>query len=82
MMAIEEMNGVDVHCADKIDTFTLNCLTIDKNIIDEFHKDLEQRSHIQKTQSSASHEFQAHFLGKGCRILKICDLVFLQNAPN
>nr|PNR43368.1 hypothetical protein PHYPA_015748 [Physcomitrium patens] len=34
MTAIEEMAGMDILCSDKTGTLTLNCLTVDKSIIE------------------------------------------------
>ncbi|KAL6873411.1 hypothetical protein ACP4OV_013493 [Aristida adscensionis] len=42
MTAIEEMAGMDVLCSDKTGTLTLNKLTVDKNMIEPFVKDLEK----------------------------------------
>ncbi|XP_020257001.1 ATPase 10, plasma membrane-type isoform X1 [Asparagus officinalis] len=40
MTAIEEMAGMDVLCSDKTGTLTLNRLTVDKNLIEVFNKDV------------------------------------------
>ncbi|KAK9742743.1 hypothetical protein RND81_03G194700 [Saponaria officinalis] len=40
MTAIEEMAGMDVLCSDKTGTLTLNKLTVDKNLIEIFPKDV------------------------------------------
>ncbi|KAK3130929.1 hypothetical protein QOZ80_6BG0499780 [Eleusine coracana subsp. coracana] len=42
MTAIEEMAGMDVLCSDKTGTLTLNQLTVDKNMIEPFVKDLDK----------------------------------------
>ncbi|CAL5054002.1 unnamed protein product [Urochloa decumbens] len=42
MTAIEEMAGMDVLCSDKTGTLTLNKLTVDKNMIEPFVKDLDK----------------------------------------
>ncbi|KAH6770068.1 H[+]-ATPase 11 [Perilla frutescens var. hirtella] len=42
MTAIEEMAGMDVLCSDKTGTLTLNKLTVDKNIIEVFVKDVDK----------------------------------------
>ncbi|KAL5698780.1 P-type H(+)-exporting transporter [Ranunculus cassubicifolius] len=42
MTAIEEMAGMDVLCSDKTGTLTLNKLTVDKNMIEVFVKDLDK----------------------------------------
>ncbi|KAL5661001.1 hypothetical protein ACJX0J_028126, partial [Zea mays] len=42
MTAIEEMAGMDVLCSDKTGTLTLNKLTVDKNLIEPFVKDLDK----------------------------------------
>ncbi|XP_051115030.1 plasma membrane ATPase 1-like [Andrographis paniculata] len=42
MTAIEEMAGMDVLCSDKTGTLTLNKLTVDKNIIEVFTKDVDR----------------------------------------
>ncbi|XP_024156109.1 plasma membrane ATPase 2 [Rosa chinensis] len=44
MTAIEEMAGMDVLCSDKTGTLTLNKLTVDKNLIEVFAKDVEKDS--------------------------------------
>ncbi|CAJ1948091.1 unnamed protein product [Sphenostylis stenocarpa] len=41
MTAIEEMAGMDVLCSDKTGTLTLNKLSVDKNIIEVFVKDVD-----------------------------------------
>ncbi|XP_041998620.1 plasma membrane ATPase 2-like isoform X2 [Salvia splendens] len=41
MTAIEEMAGMDVLCSDKTGTLTLNKLTVDKNLIEVFSKDVD-----------------------------------------
>ncbi|XVF86353.1 hypothetical protein PTKIN_Ptkin18bG0032700 [Pterospermum kingtungense] len=41
MTAIEEMAGMDVLCSDKTGTLTLNKLTVDKNLIEVFAKDVD-----------------------------------------
>ncbi|KAI3463448.1 hypothetical protein Pfo_020111 [Paulownia fortunei] len=46
MTAIEEMAGMDVLCSDKTGTLTLNKLTVDKNLIEVFAKDLDKESVI------------------------------------
>ncbi|KAF7845051.1 plasma membrane ATPase 1 [Senna tora] len=42
MTAIEEMAGMDVLCSDKTGTLTLNKLTVDKNLIEVFAKDVDK----------------------------------------
>ncbi|KAF7141287.1 hypothetical protein RHSIM_Rhsim06G0128400 [Rhododendron simsii] len=42
MTAIEEMAGMDVLCSDKTGTLTLNRLTVDRNFIEVFHKDMDK----------------------------------------
>lgn len=42
MTAIEEMAGMDVLCSDKTGTLTLNKLSVDKNLIEVFVKDLDK----------------------------------------
>lgn len=42
MTAIEEMAGMDVLCSDKTGTLTLNKLTVDRNLIEVFTKDVEK----------------------------------------
>ncbi|WOL15241.1 plasma membrane ATPase 1-like [Canna indica] len=42
MTAIEEMAGMDVLCSDKTGTLTLNKLTVDKNLIEVFSRDVSQ----------------------------------------
>ncbi|KAK4389530.1 ATPase 11, plasma membrane-type [Sesamum angolense] len=42
MTAIEEMAGMDVLCSDKTGTLTLNKLTVDKNMIEIFAKDVDR----------------------------------------
>ncbi|KAL9250801.1 ATPase 8, plasma membrane-type-like protein [Drosera capensis] len=42
MTAIEEMAGMDVLCSDKTGTLTLNKLTVDKNLIEVFSKDVNK----------------------------------------
>ncbi|MCO5614680.1 hypothetical protein L7F22_068964 [Adiantum nelumboides] len=42
MTAIEEMAGMDVLCSDKTGTLTLNELSVDKNIIEVFTKDVDR----------------------------------------
>ncbi|KAI8018065.1 Plasma membrane ATPase 4 [Camellia lanceoleosa] len=46
MTAIEEMAGMDVLCSDKTGTLTLNKLTVDKNLIEVFTKDVEKETVI------------------------------------
>ncbi|KAL3639584.1 plasma membrane H+-ATPase [Castilleja foliolosa] len=41
MTAIEEMAGMDVLCSDKTGTLTLNKLTVDKNLIEVFAKEVD-----------------------------------------
>ncbi|KAG9154515.1 hypothetical protein Leryth_014962 [Lithospermum erythrorhizon] len=41
MTAIEEMAGMDVLCSDKTGTLTLNKLTVDKNLIEVFSKQVD-----------------------------------------
>ncbi|XVF47678.1 hypothetical protein PTKIN_Ptkin03bG0129600 [Pterospermum kingtungense] len=42
MTAIEEMAGMDVLCSDKTGTLTLNKLSVDKNLIEVFVKDVDK----------------------------------------
>lgn len=42
MTAIEEMAGMDVLCSDKTGTLTLNKLTVDRNLIEVFPKDMDR----------------------------------------
>ncbi|KAB2613160.1 ATPase 10 [Pyrus ussuriensis x Pyrus communis] len=42
MTAIEEMAGMDVLCSDKTGTLTLNRLTVDRNLVEVFNKDLDK----------------------------------------
>ncbi|ESQ36867.1 hypothetical protein EUTSA_v10002390mg [Eutrema salsugineum] len=42
MTAIEEMAGMDVLCSDKTGTLTLNKLTVDKNLIEVFPKNVDK----------------------------------------
>ncbi|XP_047338434.1 plasma membrane ATPase-like isoform X1 [Impatiens glandulifera] len=42
MTAIEELAGMDVLCSDKTGTLTLNKLTVDKNLIETFAKDIDK----------------------------------------
>ncbi|XP_074556534.1 plasma membrane ATPase 4-like [Curcuma longa] len=42
MTAIEEMAGMDVLCSDKTGTLTLNKLTVDKNLIEVFVKNVDK----------------------------------------
>ncbi|XVE51765.1 hypothetical protein DITRI_Ditri02bG0067100 [Diplodiscus trichospermus] len=42
MTAIEEMAGMDVLCSDKTGTLTLNRLTVDRNLIEVFSKDMDK----------------------------------------
>ncbi|KAK1364000.1 Plasma membrane ATPase [Heracleum sosnowskyi] len=42
MTAIEEMAGMDVLCSDKTGTLTLNKLTVDKNLVEVFAKDMDK----------------------------------------
>ncbi|KAL5537563.1 hypothetical protein UlMin_044661 [Ulmus minor] len=42
MTAIEEMAGMDVLCSDKTGTLTLNRLTVDRNLIEVFNKDMDK----------------------------------------
>ncbi|GJN30490.1 hypothetical protein PR202_gb18799 [Eleusine coracana subsp. coracana] len=42
MTAIEEMAGMDVLCCDKTGTLTLNRLTVDKNLIEVFSKEMDK----------------------------------------
>ncbi|KZV27417.1 ATPase 8, plasma membrane-type [Dorcoceras hygrometricum] len=44
MTAIEEMAGMDVLCSDKTGTLTLNKLTVDKNLIEVFPKNLDKET--------------------------------------
>ncbi|KAJ7963378.1 Plasma membrane ATPase [Quillaja saponaria] len=42
MTAIEEMAGMDVLCSDKTGTLTLNRLTVDRNLIEVFSKNMDK----------------------------------------
>ncbi|KAL6010465.1 ATPase 10, plasma membrane-type [Asimina triloba] len=42
MTAIEEMAGMDVLCSDKTGTLTLNRLTVDRNLIEVFNKEMDK----------------------------------------
>lgn len=42
MTAIEEMAGMDVLCSDKTGTLTLNRLTVDRNLVEVFNKDMDK----------------------------------------
>ncbi|KAF0891285.1 hypothetical protein E2562_009461 [Oryza meyeriana var. granulata] len=42
MTAIEEMAGMDVLCCDKTGTLTLNHLTVDKNLIEVFSREMDK----------------------------------------
>lgn len=42
MTAIEEMAGMDVLCSDKTGTLTLNKLTVDKSLIENFSKNTDK----------------------------------------
>lgn len=42
MTAIEEMAGMDVLCSDKTGTLTLNRLSVDRNLIEVFDKDMDK----------------------------------------
>ncbi|WVZ55730.1 hypothetical protein U9M48_006354 [Paspalum notatum var. saurae] len=42
MTAIEEMAGMDVLCCDKTGTLTLNNLTVDKNLIEVFSREIDK----------------------------------------
>lgn len=42
MTAIEEMAGMDILCSDKTGTLTLNKLTVDKNLIEIFARDMDK----------------------------------------
>lgn len=42
MTAIEEMAGMDILCSDKTGTLTLNKLTVDKNLIEVFARDMDK----------------------------------------
>ncbi|OWM84328.1 plasma membrane ATPase 4-like [Punica granatum] len=46
MTAIEEMAGMDVLCSDKTGTLTLNKLSVDKNLIEVFVKDVDKEGVI------------------------------------
>ncbi|KAL3535030.1 hypothetical protein ACH5RR_003491 [Cinchona calisaya] len=46
MTAIEEMAGMDVLCSDKTGTLTLNKLTVDKQLIEVFPKNMDKDSAI------------------------------------
>ncbi|KAL3528527.1 hypothetical protein ACH5RR_007849 [Cinchona calisaya] len=46
MTAIEEMAGMDVLCSDKTGTLTLNHLTVDRNLIEVFPKDMDKHTVI------------------------------------
>lgn len=53
MTAIEEMAGMDVLCSDKTGTLTLNKLSIDKNLIEVFVKNVE-KDHVMLLAARAS----------------------------
>ncbi|KAJ0074747.1 hypothetical protein Patl1_33879 [Pistacia atlantica] len=42
MTAIEEMAGMDVLCSDKTGTLTLNRLTVDRNLVEVFNKNMDK----------------------------------------
>ncbi|XXG81556.1 hypothetical protein AAC387_Pa09g2155 [Persea americana] len=42
MTAIEEMAGMDVLCSDKTGTLTLNRLTVDRNLIEVFNREIDR----------------------------------------
>ncbi|KAI4329008.1 hypothetical protein L6164_021315 [Bauhinia variegata] len=42
MTAIEEMAGMDVLCSDKTGTLTLNRLTVDRNLIEVFNRNMDK----------------------------------------
>ncbi|KAI4355344.1 hypothetical protein L6164_004125 [Bauhinia variegata] len=42
MTAIEEMAGMDVLCSDKTGTLTLNRLTVDRNLIEVFNRNMDR----------------------------------------
>nr|KJB70024.1 hypothetical protein B456_011G053900 [Gossypium raimondii] len=42
MTAIEEMAGMDVLCSDKTGTLTLNRLTVDRNLVEVFSKNMDK----------------------------------------
>ncbi|KAJ7513349.1 hypothetical protein O6H91_24G001600 [Diphasiastrum complanatum] len=44
MTAIEEMAGMDVLCSDKTGTLTLNKLSVDKNLIEVFSRDMDKET--------------------------------------
>ncbi|XP_073043236.1 ATPase 8, plasma membrane-type [Primulina eburnea] len=44
MTAIEEMAGMDVLCSDKTGTLTLNKLTVDKNLVEVFPKNVDKET--------------------------------------
>ncbi|CAL9749028.1 unnamed protein product [Musa acuminata subsp. burmannicoides] len=46
MTAIEEMAGMDVLCSDKTGTLTLNKLTVDRNLIEVFERDVDREAVI------------------------------------
>ncbi|XP_025603284.1 ATPase 10, plasma membrane-type isoform X1 [Arachis hypogaea] len=42
MTAIEEMAGMDVLCSDKTGTLTLNRLTVDRNLVEVFNRNMDR----------------------------------------
>ncbi|XP_054780666.1 ATPase 10, plasma membrane-type-like [Prosopis cineraria] len=42
MTAIEEMAGMDVLCSDKTGTLTLNRLTVDRNLVEVFNRNMDK----------------------------------------
>ncbi|XP_050135472.1 ATPase 10, plasma membrane-type-like isoform X1 [Malus sylvestris] len=58
MTAIEEMAGMDVLCSDKTGTLTLNRLTVDRNLVEVFNKDLDKDAVIMFAARAARMENQ------------------------
>ncbi|KAJ0984843.1 hypothetical protein J5N97_003199 [Dioscorea zingiberensis] len=63
MTAIEEMAGMDVLCSDKTGTLTLNKLTVDKNLIEVFVKDMDKDTVVlHAARASRAGIQEVHFL--------------------
>ncbi|XP_018810126.1 ATPase 10, plasma membrane-type-like [Juglans regia] len=58
MTAIEEMAGMDVLCSDKTGTLTLNRLTVDRNLIEVFNKDMDKDTVVLLAARAARQENQ------------------------
>nr|AMR43371.1 PH5 protein [Dianthus caryophyllus] len=50
--AIEEMAGMDVLCSDKTGTLTLNRLTVDRNLIKVFNKEMDKDTYLLAARAS------------------------------